>query len=219
MQIGDHAAAEPRAQPVFQAREIGGRLVGRDHDLLAGIDQRIEGMEELFLRVVLADQELQVVDHQHVDAAQVVLELDRGLVADRGDEVVHEFFGRHVGDRNGLRAGASPVCNFQAMACIRCVLPSPTPPYRNSGLKPGEEGWSATRRAQAKANSFGLPTTKVSKVKRGSRTMPSPRPSLLSSRPSAVAESVVAGASAEAGVSVPGIGAELEIGVAKGWAA
>ena len=35
-------------------------------------------------------------------------------------------------------------------------------------MKPGLAGRSATRRAQAWANSFGLPTTKVSKVKRAS---------------------------------------------------
>ena len=100
MQVGHHAAAEPRAQPVLEPRQVGGRLVGRDHDLLAGIDQRVEGVEELFLRVVLADQELQVVDHQHVDAAQLLLELHRRLAADRGDEAVHELLGRHVGDRD-----------------------------------------------------------------------------------------------------------------------
>ena len=98
MHVGDHAAAEPRAQPVLDARQIGGRFVGRDDDLLARIDQRVEGMKEFFLRAVLADQELQIVDHQHIDAAQLVLELERRLPAQRVDEAVHEFFRRHIGD-------------------------------------------------------------------------------------------------------------------------
>ena len=81
MQIGHHAAAEPRAQPVAQAGDFGRRFVGRDDDLLAGIDQRIERVEEFFLRIVLADQELQVVDHQHVDRAQLVLEFDASIAS------------------------------------------------------------------------------------------------------------------------------------------
>ncbi len=126
VQVGDHAAAEPRAQPVLEPGQVGGRLVGGDDDLLAGIDQRVEGVEELLLRIVLADQELQVVDHQHVDRAQLVLELDRLLRADRGDEAVHELLGRHVGDRDGAAARAG--VSSRPIACIRCVLPSPTPP-------------------------------------------------------------------------------------------
>ena len=85
--------------------QIGRRLVGRDDDLLSLLNQIIESMEEFFLRIVLADQELQVVDHQHVDAAEVLLELHRRLAADGGDEAVHELLGRHVGDRDRV-AGA-----------------------------------------------------------------------------------------------------------------
>ena len=65
-------------------------------------------MEKFFLRVVLADQELQVIDHQHIDAAKLFLELHRRLAADCGDEAIHEFFGRHVSDRDRLRAVLAP---------------------------------------------------------------------------------------------------------------
>ena len=34
--VGDHAAAQPRAQPVLDPVQVRGRLVGGDHDLLAG---------------------------------------------------------------------------------------------------------------------------------------------------------------------------------------
>ena len=43
MQIGDDAAGKARAQPVLDAREVVRRLVRGDDDLLAGVDQRIEG--------------------------------------------------------------------------------------------------------------------------------------------------------------------------------
>ena len=92
----DHEAArESRAHTVIEAFEIGRRTVGRDHDLAAGIDQRIERVAELDLRR-LALQELQVVDHQHVDAAQRFLEGDRGLRLERRHEAVHEFLGGQI---------------------------------------------------------------------------------------------------------------------------
>ena len=50
----------------------GGR---RDHDLLAVLVQRVERVEELFLRPLFAGDELDVVDQQHVDAPVAVAEL------------------------------------------------------------------------------------------------------------------------------------------------
>ena len=64
--------------------------------------------------------------------------------------------------RSGLLAR---IC--QAIACIRWVLPRPTPPYRNSGLK-GASPASLARWQAAAASSLDLPTTKFPKVKRGS---------------------------------------------------
>ncbi len=48
---------------------------------------------------VLAADELHVVDHQHVDGAELLLEGDRVLVPERPDELVHELLGREVDDR------------------------------------------------------------------------------------------------------------------------
>jgi len=50
---------------------------------------------------------------------------------------------------------------------MRWVLPSPTPPYKNSGLN-ATFSLSAVRLATANASSFGLPTTKLAKVYLGS---------------------------------------------------
>src|SRR5437867_11842731 len=58
-----------------------------------------------------------------------------------------------------------------AIACMRWVLPSPTPPYRKRGLYE-RDGDSATARAAACANWFEDPTTNVSNVNRGFRTRP-----------------------------------------------
>ena len=92
----DHEpAGKARAHAVVEAFEVARRPVGRDHHLAAGIDQRVERVAELDLRR-LALQELQVVDHQHVDAAQRFLEGERGLRFERGDEAVHELLGRQI---------------------------------------------------------------------------------------------------------------------------
>ena len=78
--------------------EVGRRLVGGDHDLPVLVDQRVEGVEELLLGRILAADELHVVDHQHVDRAELLLEGHGVLVAQRADELVHELFGRQVDD-------------------------------------------------------------------------------------------------------------------------
>src|SRR5690242_8807213 len=53
------------------------------------------------------------------------------------------------------------------MAWIRCVLPSPTPPYTNSGLY--DVGWSATCNPAARASWFAFPATNVLNVNVGLR--------------------------------------------------
>ena len=59
------------------AVELLGRPVGGDHDLLVGVVQRVEGVEELLLGLLLALQELDVVDQQDVDVAVAALEAGR----------------------------------------------------------------------------------------------------------------------------------------------
>ena len=53
-------------------------MIGREHHLTAGVDQRIESVRELRIGL-LALQELQVVDDEHIDAAQRVLQCERVL--------------------------------------------------------------------------------------------------------------------------------------------
>ena len=55
----------------------------------------------------------------------------------------------------------------QATACIKCVLPKPTPPNKKRGLKVTLSLY-ATLFAAAKANSFDFPTTKTLKLNLGS---------------------------------------------------
>ena len=64
---------------------------------------------------------------------------------------------------------------FHAIACIKWVLPNPTPPNKKSGLKETEL-FTLTFLAAANANSFDFPTTKFLNVNLGSK---GEEPSLL----------------------------------------
>ena len=57
---------------------------------------RVERVEELFLRALLSGDELDIVDEEHVDAPVTLAELLALLCADRVDELVGELFARRV---------------------------------------------------------------------------------------------------------------------------
>ena len=65
---------EATFEALFEALEVGRRLVSRHDHLAAVLDQRVEGVKELLLRRILAADELNVVDHQHVDGPELLLE-------------------------------------------------------------------------------------------------------------------------------------------------
>ena len=98
LDVGDQAPLEPVAQPVLERLEPLGRPVGGEHDLLVGVVEGVEGVEELLLGLDLALQELDVVDQQHVDVAVAALEPVLPVVADRVDELVGELLAGHVAD-------------------------------------------------------------------------------------------------------------------------
>ena len=96
LDVGDQAPLEPVAEPVLEGLEPLGRAVGGEHDLLVGVVEGVERVEELLLGLGLALQELDVVDQQHVDVAVAPLEAVLPVVADRVDELVGELLARDV---------------------------------------------------------------------------------------------------------------------------
>ena len=74
LDVGDEAPLEAGAEAVFEVGELFGGPVGGDDDLLHALVQRVEGVEELFLGALLAGEELDVVDEQDVDVAELVAE-------------------------------------------------------------------------------------------------------------------------------------------------
>jgi hypothetical protein len=101
--VGDEAPGEAREDPRLDSVEVLRRAVRADHQPAPGRDDLVHRVEEFFLGRFLAGDELDVVDHQKIGRAQLLLELDRLVGAKRGDELDHELLGRHVDD---LRIGA-----------------------------------------------------------------------------------------------------------------
>ncbi len=94
--------AEPAREPRLEALERMRRAVGGDHQPFARRHELVDRVEEFLLRRILAADELEIVDHQQVDAAQPPLEAVRVLGAQGLDEFEHEALRRHV-DRRGAR--------------------------------------------------------------------------------------------------------------------
>jgi hypothetical protein len=124
LDVGDEAPLEAIPQPFFQLRDVFRHLVGGEDDLLALLVERVERMEELLLRPLAAGEELDVVEDEHVDLAEAVLEGLHPVAAQGRDELVHERVGREVRDapcgilvEERMRDGADEV-----------GLPRPTPP-------------------------------------------------------------------------------------------
>ena len=77
LDVGHEAGGEALAQAFLEVVEVAGEAVARDHELAAGVVERVEGVEELLLAARLALEELDVVDQQHVDAAEARLNSSR----------------------------------------------------------------------------------------------------------------------------------------------
>ena len=71
--LGDEAALQARAHAVVEAVELTRRPGRSHHHLAAAVEQRVDDVLELLLGL-LAAHELEVVDQQDVDAAELVLE-------------------------------------------------------------------------------------------------------------------------------------------------
>ena len=96
--------AQARAHALVERFKIVRRTVGGHDHLAPGVEQSVERMTELGLDR-LSLQELGVVENQQVDRSQPLLERDRSLRLERGDESVHELLGGQIDDRAPLLTG------------------------------------------------------------------------------------------------------------------
>ena len=87
------AGIETRHQALGDVGQTLGIGIAGHHDVAALGQQRLEGIEEFFLRLVLAGKELHVVDQQQVERVVARLEFVEGLALVGLDHVRHELFG------------------------------------------------------------------------------------------------------------------------------
>src|SRR6185437_4951000 len=90
--------SEARFQPLLQSLDLLRITVAAQDDLVLTLEQLVEGMEELFLRALLAGEELDVIDEQRIQRAVRGLELVHGVVLQRTHHVSHEALRVHVSD-------------------------------------------------------------------------------------------------------------------------
>ena len=142
-----------------------GGPVGRDHDLLAAVVERVERVEELLLGLLAPLERLDVVDEEDVRRAVAVLEGADAAVAQGVDELVGERLHRDVGAatarggsrrRSGRSRGAGGSCRGPRRRRRRRGCRRAPAPRRRPGRPPGRSGSTG-------------PVTKASKVKRGCR--------------------------------------------------
>ncbi|MBA7704109.1 hypothetical protein ES703_112909 [subsurface metagenome] len=93
MYIDDKAPFEARTQPLFQQGHRFGRAVAGDDDLAIGVVELIERVEETFLGLLLAADEMNIVNEEHADAAVLVAEFLGSLLAQGADELIGELLG------------------------------------------------------------------------------------------------------------------------------
>jgi len=105
------APAEAGLQALFEALHfLRITVTGEDH-LLLPFEQRVERVEELFLRTFLAGEELDVVDQQRVERAIRGLEVVDRVVLQGAHHVAHEALGVHVGNPRVLVLRADVVAD------------------------------------------------------------------------------------------------------------
>lgn len=87
---------EPRNQPAVDTRELLRVRIAGDDDLLALRHHRLERIEELLLRAILAGKELDIVDQQQIERMVVALEIVERLALVGLDHVRDVLVRMHV---------------------------------------------------------------------------------------------------------------------------
>src|SRR3546814_409505 len=96
--------SETRLQALINAVDVLRITIRCQYDLLATINQRIEGVEELLLRALLVGKEVNIVDQQGVDGAVQILELVHASMPDGRGEMIHPLFGADIDHARALAA-------------------------------------------------------------------------------------------------------------------
>src|ERR1700761_9105574 len=90
--------AKARFQSLLEALDLLWIAIASQDHLPLALKQSVEGMEKLFLRSILASEELNVVDHERVQRPICRLELVHGVVLQGAHHIAHETLRMDVGN-------------------------------------------------------------------------------------------------------------------------
>jgi hypothetical protein len=89
---GDQAPVKSADKALFERGNLGRGAIGTKNDLFAVIIKGIKGVEEFFLALLAFAQELDVVDYQHIDSAELALKAGQVSFFDTPDKSVDKLF-------------------------------------------------------------------------------------------------------------------------------
>ena len=96
--VADQAALKTGAQAVCQQRNVRGRTVRGQNNLLAALKELVEGMKKFLFGGALAADELDIVHQQKVGFAVFAAELHVFMLAQGRDQLVRKLLGGNVDD-------------------------------------------------------------------------------------------------------------------------
>ena len=177
LHVHHKAAQEAGAHAGFQHGDFVRRAVGGQHDLLAVFKQRVERVEEFFLRGLLIGKKLNVVDQKHVHRAHAVAKLHRLLARDGLDHLVGEVLAGGEQDpafrvflHDEVRDGVHQMGFAESHAAVdeqRVVRVGRRFGYRHAGVErhavavADDEGFKGIFRVQGRGRHFLLEAGKL----------------------------------------------------------
>jgi len=96
LEVGAEPPLKAGQQALLHALHFNRRLVRRQHDLLSGLVQVVEDVEEHVLRLLLATEELHIIDDEHIHHLVKVAEVVDRVVSNGVNELVREALRAHV---------------------------------------------------------------------------------------------------------------------------
>ena len=111
LDIRDKPPLKAGLETVLQSLDLTGGTVGGHDDLLAGLVEGVEGMEEFLLRGGLTGDELNIVNEEHVAGAVLISEFVHSLAGEGVDHLVGEVLALDVNDTNVSNLFLQLVCN------------------------------------------------------------------------------------------------------------
>jgi len=102
LELAGHAPLEAGDEALLELLDLAGGTVAGQDNLLVTVVQGIEGVEKLFLGTLLAREELDVVDHQHIGLAVFLAEFHESTVLDGIDELIGELLAGEIDDLGRL---------------------------------------------------------------------------------------------------------------------